>query len=105
ATVEGGGAIDVLELGEDEEAVITFGVGSLFGIRRRMQSIRRRLVTLFGSILVVGGGLYFLLADPRDADRMVGGDSTSVLRTVLPLIIIGLVVALVFNVRQIGDDQ
>jgi ubiquinone biosynthesis protein len=105
ATVQARRAIDLLEFVEDQEPLITFGVDSLFGIRRRMRSIRRRLVTLFTSILVVGVALYFLLADPRDADRMVGSDSTSILRTVLPLVIVGLVVALVFHVRQIGSDD
>jgi len=105
ATVQARRAVDLLEFLEDQEPLIRFGVDSVFGVRRRMRAIRSRLVTLFAGILVVGGTLYFLLADPADSERMVGSDAHTILRTVLPLIIIGLVVALVFHVRQIGDDN
>jgi ubiquinone biosynthesis protein len=96
-------AIEFVEYIEGQEPVITAGVDALFGIRARVRRARRRVTMLGLSILIVGAGLYFVLADPDDARRMLPADVP------YPLVHYGLLVVLVFlilslisNVRTFG---
>jgi predicted unusual protein kinase regulating ubiquinone biosynthesis (AarF/ABC1/UbiB family) len=99
-------ALDFLEFLESQESFITEAQSSLFGFRRRVQSIRRRLVSLGVAVLVVGAALYLLLAYPDDARGLLPGEvSYPLLHYGLLTLLIVLVVVLVSNLRGIGDDR
>jgi predicted unusual protein kinase regulating ubiquinone biosynthesis (AarF/ABC1/UbiB family) len=99
-------AIEFLEFLESQQPAITAGVGSLFGIRRRMRSLRRRLVNLGAAILVVGGALYFVLAAPDETQRLMPtGMSYSFVHVALLVVLVLLIVALVLHLRQFGRDE
>jgi ubiquinone biosynthesis protein len=64
-------AMEFLDFIEAQQPVILAAEQSLFGFRRRMRNIRRRLVSLGLSALVVGGLLYLVLADPDGTRRVL----------------------------------
>ena len=96
-------AIEFAEYIEAQEPVITAGVNSLFGIRRRMRSLRRRLVSLGVAVLAVGGALYFVLADPDGTRRILpDGLSYGWVHAGLVVLLVFLIMTLVSHVRNFG---
>ena len=93
-------AMDFLEFIEAQEPVIAAGTSSLFGFRRRLRTARRRLVSLGLAALVVGAALYFVLADPDDAHRLLPpGVSYDVVHIGLLLLLVYLIASLILSVR------
>jgi len=98
-------AIEFVEFLEAQEPVIVEAQNSLFGFRRRIRNIRRRLVSLGLAILVVGGALYFVLADPDDTKKVIPSDLPyPLLHYGLLTILVILIVVLVSNMRGMGDE-
>jgi len=99
-------ALEFVEFLEAQEPVIVEAQNSLFGFQRRIRNARRRLVSLGVAVLVVGGLLYFVLADPDTTKRIIPSDMPyPLLHYGLLTILIILVIVLVSNIRNMGDDQ
>ena len=99
-------ALEFMEFLEGQEAFIVEAQSSLFGFRRRVRQIRRRLVSLGLGVLFVGAALYVVVAYPDDTERMLPRDLPYgfVHYGLLALLII-LIVVLVSNMRGMGDDR
>ena len=96
-------ALEFVEFLEAQEPVISTGVESLFGFRRRLRSARRRLITLGMSLLVVGTALYAILADPDGTRRLLpAGVSYGWVHGGLLVLLLLLILSLVAQVRQYG---
>jgi hypothetical protein len=99
-------ALEFVEFLESQEPVILEAQNSLFGFRRRLRSAKRRLVTLGGSVLVVGLLLYLVLAYRNETeDLMPVEGSYPVLHYGLLGLLVLLIVVLVANIRGMGDDR
>jgi predicted unusual protein kinase regulating ubiquinone biosynthesis (AarF/ABC1/UbiB family) len=99
-------AFEFMEFLEGQEAFIVEAQSSLFGFRRRVRQIRRRLVSLGLGVLVVGAALYLVLAYPNDTERMLPRDVPyPLVHYGLVALLVVLVVALVSNMRGMGDDR
>jgi hypothetical protein len=95
-----------MEFLEGQEGFIVEAQSSLFGFRRRVRRIRRRLVSLGVGVLLVGGALYFVLADPDDTRRMLPSDLPyGVVHYGLLALLIILIVVLISNMRGMGDES
>jgi ubiquinone biosynthesis protein len=98
-------ALEFVEFLEAQEPVIVEAQNSLFGFRRRIRNVRRRLVSLGVAVLVVGGALYFVLADPDGTRRIIPSDLPyPLLHYGLLTILVVLIVVLVANMRGMGDE-
>jgi predicted unusual protein kinase regulating ubiquinone biosynthesis (AarF/ABC1/UbiB family) len=63
-------ALEFVELLEAQAPLITAAGEAYFGVRRNLQTLRRRVIGLGGAALVVGAALYVVLANP-DGTRAV----------------------------------
>ena len=96
-------ALELVDFLEAQEPVITAGVNSLLGIRARLRNARRRLISLGLSVLVVGGALYFVLADPDGTRRVLPqGMPYAWVHGGLVIGLIVLILILVSQVRSFG---
>ena len=59
--------LEFVEYLEEQQPLIESLVGSYFGFQRTVRTLRNRAITLGFGMLLVGGLLYFVLADPDDA--------------------------------------
>jgi ubiquinone biosynthesis protein len=99
-------ALEFVEFLEGQEAFIVEAQSSLFGFRRRVRQIRRRLVSLGVSVLVVGAALYLVLAYPNDTERMLPRDVPyPLVHYGLLALLVMLIVVLVSSMRGMGDDN
>ena len=99
-------ALEFVEFLEGQEAFIVEAQSSLFGFRRRVRQIRRRLVSLGVSVLVVGAALYLVLAYPNDTERMLPRDVPyPLVHYGLLALLVVLIVVLVSSMRGMGDDN
>jgi hypothetical protein len=99
-------ALELVEFAESMQPVILEATDTLFGFRRRLRNVRRRLVSLGIAVLLVGGILYFVLAYPDDTRQIIPRDMPyPFLHYGLLTILIVLIIVLVANMRSIGDDQ
>ena len=95
-----------MEFLEGQEAFIVEAQSSLFGFRRRIRNVRRRLVSLGVGVLAVGFLLYVVLAYPSETERVLPRDMPyPMLHYGLLGLLIVLVVVLVSNVRGMGDGE
>jgi predicted unusual protein kinase regulating ubiquinone biosynthesis (AarF/ABC1/UbiB family) len=99
-------ALEFVEFLEAQEPVIIEAQNSLFGFRRRIRNARRRLVSLGMSVLLVGAGLYLVLAYPDDTRRILpaGMDYTWVHVGLLAALLL-LIATLVRHVRGLGRED
>jgi predicted unusual protein kinase regulating ubiquinone biosynthesis (AarF/ABC1/UbiB family) len=98
--------IEFMEFIESQESFIVEAQTSLFGFRRRIRQVRRRLVSLGVGVLAVGGFLYLVLAYPREARQVLPGDLPyPFLHYGLLGLLIILVIVLILNLRDMGDDR
>ncbi len=96
-------ALEFVDFLEAQEPFLAEGVNSLFGIRGRLQTARRRLVSLGLAVLVAGGALYFVLADPDGTRRLLPqGMPYSWVHGGLVIVLVLLVLTLVWQVRRFG---
>jgi predicted unusual protein kinase regulating ubiquinone biosynthesis (AarF/ABC1/UbiB family) len=98
--------IEFMEFIESQESFIVEAQTSLFGFRRRIRQVRRRMVSLGVGVLAVGGFLYLVLAYPREARQVLPGDLPyPFLHYGLLGLLIILVIVLILNLRDMGDDR
>jgi len=99
-------ALDFLEFVEGQEAVLTEVTGSLLGYRNRIRRVTRRIISIGGAVLVVGGFLYLVLAFRDDTRRVLPKeiDYTWFQLGVLALLLF-LIVTLIRNMRSIGRED
>jgi predicted unusual protein kinase regulating ubiquinone biosynthesis (AarF/ABC1/UbiB family) len=64
-------AIEFVEFLEEQQPLIASLAGTYFGFQRQIESIRRRAISLGIMVVLVGAGLYFVLADPDNARRVM----------------------------------
>jgi predicted unusual protein kinase regulating ubiquinone biosynthesis (AarF/ABC1/UbiB family) len=62
--------IDFVEFLEEQQPLIQGLASTYFGFQRQLEGIKRRAVGIGGAVLLVGAGLYFVLADPDEARRL-----------------------------------
>jgi hypothetical protein len=99
-------AVEFMEFLEGQEGFIVEAQSTLFGFRRRVRRIRRRLVSLGVGVLLVGAALYIVLADPEDTKRMLPSDLPyGVVHYGLLALLIILIVVLISNMRGMGDES
>jgi ubiquinone biosynthesis protein len=99
-------ALEFVEFLEAQESVILEATNSLFGFRRRVRNARRRLVSLAGSVLVVGALLYLVLAFPDDTRRILPADMPySVVHFGLLIGLLVLIAVLIRHVRGLGGED
>ena len=95
-----------MEFIESQEPFLAEAQSSLFGFRRRMRAVRRRLIRLGLAVLLVGALLYFVLAEPNETRRMLpGGVDYSWVHYGLVVLLLLLIGRLVLDMRRLdGDD-
>ena len=98
--------LEFMEFLEGQEAFIVEAQSSLFGFRRRIRNVRRRLVSLGVGVLLVGFILYLVLAYPRETQAVIPRDMPyPMLHYGLLGLLIVLIVVLIANVRGMGDGE
>jgi len=99
-------ALDFLEFVEGQEAVLTEVTGSLLGYRNRIRRVTRRIISIGGAVLVVGGFLYLVLAFRDDTRRVLPKeiDYTWFQLGILALLLF-LIVNFIRNMRSIGRED
>ncbi|MBV9328250.1 MAG: AarF/ABC1/UbiB kinase family protein [Chloroflexi bacterium] len=60
-------AVEFVEYLEEMQPLIASVAGTYFGFQRRLQTLRQRAIGLGGAMLLIGGLLYYTLADPNNA--------------------------------------
>ncbi len=99
-------ALEFMEFLEGQEAFIVEAQSSLFGFRRRIHNVRRRLVSLGVAVLAVGFVLYVVLAYPDQTRQVIPRDMPyPMLHYGLVGLLIVLVVVLVSHIRGMGDGE
>jgi predicted unusual protein kinase regulating ubiquinone biosynthesis (AarF/ABC1/UbiB family) len=94
-----------VEFIESQEPFIVEAQSSLLDIRRRMKAIRGQLVRIGVAVLLVGGALYFVLADPGDTRRMLpAGVDYALVHYGLVILLVLLVARLVLHMRKLDDS-
>jgi ubiquinone biosynthesis protein len=95
-----------VEFIESQEPFIVEAQSSLLDIRRRMKAIRGQLVRIGVAVLLVGGALYFVLADPGDTRRMLpAGVDYALVHYGLVILLVLLVARLVLHMRKLDDSN
>jgi len=98
-----GRALEFVEFIEAQQPFITAAEDSLFGLRRRMRSARRRLVTLGALALALGAALYVVLADPGGTRRALPKEVPySLVHYGLLASLVLVLLALVLSVRSLS---
>ena len=99
-------ALAFAEFLESQEPVILEAEASLFGLRRRMRTARRRAVTLGLSVLLVGALLYLVLVLPDDTRRALPSWMPySWVHVGLLVLLVFLILTLINHVRGLGRED
>jgi ubiquinone biosynthesis protein len=99
-------ALDFVEFLESQQSVILEATNTLFGFRRRIRNVRRRLVSLGVSVLFVGALLYFVLADPDDTRRILpAGMPYTMVHVGLLAILLVLIATLIRHLLNLSEDD
>jgi ubiquinone biosynthesis protein len=95
-------AIEFVEFLEEQQPLVAMLAGTVFGVQRRVQGIKRLAVALGMACLAVGAVLYFTLADP---DRARSVTPSAVPFEWVHLILLGALLALILafiqNIRRL----
>jgi len=98
--------LDFVELLQAQAPLITAAGGAYFGVRRRLEAVRRRVVRLGLAALVVGAGLYSLLARPDTArDVLPDQVPTDWVHAGLLALLLVLLAALVLQGRDLSRRE
>jgi ubiquinone biosynthesis protein len=99
-------ALEFVELLEAQAPLITAAGESYFGVRRKLQALRRRVLALGGAALVVGAALYVVLANPDGTRAVVPAQVpyTWVHLGLLALLVL-LILSLALQGRQLGRAE
>jgi predicted unusual protein kinase regulating ubiquinone biosynthesis (AarF/ABC1/UbiB family) len=99
-------ALQFLEFLEDQEPLLRAASTSFLSVQGRLRAARRRLVQLGVAALLVGAGLYVVMADP-DGTRaaLPEGVPYPIVHLGLLAALIVLVIAIVAHMRQLGGHD
>jgi predicted unusual protein kinase regulating ubiquinone biosynthesis (AarF/ABC1/UbiB family) len=96
--------LEFVEYLEELQPLIQSVAGTYFGVSRKLAAVKRRLVAIGVGAVMIGGLLYFVLADPEDAQRFT---PSAVPFEWLHLILLGLLLVLLIgfvqNLREMGS--
>jgi hypothetical protein len=99
-------ALEFMDFLETQEPVILEAEASLFGLRRRMRTARRRAVTLGLSVLLVGALLYLVLVFPDDTRRTLPDWMPYAwVHVGLLVLLVYLILTLINHVRGLGREE
>jgi hypothetical protein len=99
-------ALEFLEFLEDQEPLLRAASTSFLGVQGRLRAVRRRLIQLGVAALLVGAGLYLVMADPDGARRWLpNGVPYTFVHVGLLAALIVLVVAIVMHMRRLGGSD
>jgi len=99
-------AFEFMEFLETQQPVILEAEASLFGLRRRMRTARRRAVTLGLSVLLVGALLYLVLVFPDDTRRTLPDWMPYAwVHVGLLVLLVYLILTLINHVRGLGREE
>jgi ubiquinone biosynthesis protein len=99
-------AFEFMEFLETQQPVILEAEASLFGLRRRMRTARRRAVTLGLSVLLVGALLYLVLVLPDDTRRALPDWMPYAwVHVGLLVLLVFLILTLINHVRGLGRED
>jgi predicted unusual protein kinase regulating ubiquinone biosynthesis (AarF/ABC1/UbiB family) len=99
-------ALEFVEFVEAQQPLIARLEGRLVGLRNRITAVRRWVVRLGLLALVVGGALYFVLADPNDARAWVPPQIPfSWVRVALLVVLSVLILSLAAQARRLGQAE
>ena len=99
-------ALAFVEFLEAQEPLIAAAEGALFGAQRRIKAVGRRVMALAVTALLVGGALYFVLADPDQTRAVLPSQVPyTLVHVALLAVLILLILSLVIHGRQIGREQ
>jgi predicted unusual protein kinase regulating ubiquinone biosynthesis (AarF/ABC1/UbiB family) len=97
--------LQFVEFLEEQQPLIQSLAGSYFGVQRKLQTIKQRLVAIGGLAVVVGATLYFVLADPEDARRFTPpGMPFEWLHLILLGALVLLLLGFIQNMREFGSS-
>jgi predicted unusual protein kinase regulating ubiquinone biosynthesis (AarF/ABC1/UbiB family) len=98
--------LDFVELLQAQAPLLTAAGGAYFGVRRRLEAGRRRVVRLGLAALVVGAGLYVLLARPDTARAVLPAQvPTDWAHAGLLALLLALLAALVLQGRDLSRGE
>ena len=98
--------LDFVELLQAQAPLITAAGGAYFGVRRRLEAVRRRVIRLGLAALVVGAGLYVLLARPDTARAVLPAQvPTDWVHAGLLALLLALIAALVLQGRDLSRGE
>jgi predicted unusual protein kinase regulating ubiquinone biosynthesis (AarF/ABC1/UbiB family) len=97
-------AVDFVEFLEAQQPLIASLAGYYFGVQRSLETLKRRAIGIGVAILLIGGLLYFVLADPDNARTY----SPSFIpfenvHLILVVIMVVLTIAFVQNLRNLAS--
>jgi predicted unusual protein kinase regulating ubiquinone biosynthesis (AarF/ABC1/UbiB family) len=97
-------AVEFVEFLEGQQPLIASLAGYYFGVQRSLQTLKRRAIGIGVGILLIGGLLYFTLADPKTAESY----TPSVIpfenvHLILLVILILLTLAFIQNLRTLAS--
>jgi predicted unusual protein kinase regulating ubiquinone biosynthesis (AarF/ABC1/UbiB family) len=96
-------AVELFDTIEAQAPLITSATSSLLGVRRRARAARRGIMRLATATLIVGAGLYFVLADPSGTRALLPAEvSYDVVHLGLVILLVALILRLVLHVRSLG---
>ena len=99
-------AFEFMDFLETQQPVILEAEASLFGLRRRMRTARRRAVTLGLSVLLVGALLYLVLVLPDDTRRALPDWMPYAwVHVGLLVLLVYLILTLINHVRGLGRED
>ena len=99
-------SLDFLEFIEAQEPAILEAESALFGFRNKMRNAKRTIIRLGVAILGIGALLYFVLADPDDARRVIPAEMPILwVHLGLLILLLLLILGLINYVRGLTQDD
>jgi predicted unusual protein kinase regulating ubiquinone biosynthesis (AarF/ABC1/UbiB family) len=103
ATYRIGRTLEFLDFVEEQQPLLASLIGVAHGSSLKLQALYRKAVWLGVAILVVGGMLYFVLADPGPVRDTIGRVIPfDLMHPALLVVLVLLTIALIDNVRRLG---
>jgi ubiquinone biosynthesis protein len=99
-------ALEFVDFLEAQRPFILSAERSLFGFRRRMQTARRRLVSLGMAAILVGAALYVVLANPSGTRSMLPRDiDYAWVHLGLLAVLVVIIASLILYIRGLGRED
>jgi predicted unusual protein kinase regulating ubiquinone biosynthesis (AarF/ABC1/UbiB family) len=87
-------AVEFVEFLEEQQPLIASLAGSYFGVQRTLTTLKNRAIAIGLAIVLVGGLLYFVLADPENARSAYSLGPSFIPFENIHLILVGILVVL-----------